>query len=542
MLEEHLKQHFKFDTFRPGQREVIQSIVDGNDTLAIMPTGGGKSLCYQLPALINDNITLVVSPLIALMKDQVDALQARGIPSAFINSSLETRDIREIEQDVRSRSIQVLYVAPERFKSPRFARLLSEIDIGLFAVDEAHCISQWGHDFRPDYRIMAEQIKGIRNRPTVAAFTATATPEVNEDIVKRLQLKDPHVYVRGFNRSNLHFFAREGLKDTERVNEVLRLVKSMKGSGIVYALRKKETEEIATFLTENGVKAVAYHAGLDKNLRTRIQQDFMDDKYKVIVATIAFGMGVDKADVRFVIHAGMPKTLESYYQEAGRAGRDGEKAFCILLHSGRDNSLHNFFINNSKSQMSEQGKTPEQIQSVLNVKYEQLRSIQNYIQSEACRRKFILEYFSDPAVKDFEEGCKSCDRCLGHKWSSAPLRSEYRATEGLRNKSIDKKGDISGTIMETVKLYKEKQTIEEIAKIRSISERTVFGHLITWYMAGGDFKVEDFITPEEEKMVFEAMGKAEDLSKLTPIKEQLPEDFEWDKIKIVIAKIQRIKL
>jgi len=480
-----------------------------------------------------------VSPLIALMKDQVDALQARGIPSAFINSSLESSEIREIEQDVRDRSIQVLYVAPERFKSPRFARILSEIDIGLFAIDEAHCISQWGHDFRPDYAVMAQQIKCIRTRPTVAAFTATATPEVNDDIVKRLQLQSPNIFVRGFNRPNLHFFAREGLKGDERINEVLRLTKSMKGSGIVYALRKKETEEIADYLNKNGVKAVAYHAGLDKNLRTRIQSEFMDNQHKVIVATIAFGMGVDKADVRFVIHAGMPKTLESYYQEAGRAGRDGGKAYCILLQSGKDNSLHHFFINNSKTQMSEQGKSEKEIQSVLNVKYEQLRSIQNYIQSPICRRKSILEYFGDPAVKDFKEGCKSCDICMNFKWSSES--KEKAKVEKNMVKSGDS-GEESGTIMESVKLYQEKQTIDEIAKIRSLSPRTVFNHLLQWYISGGDLNLSDFITPKEEKQVFEAMGKVEDLDKLTPIKEHLPEDFEWDKIKIVIAKVKRIKI
>ena len=538
MLEQYLKQYFKFDTFRDGQREVIQSIMDKRDTLAIMPTGGGKSLCYQLPAIINNNLTLVVSPLIALMKDQVDSLGARSIPAAFINSSLEKKDIREIEQDIRDRSIQILYIAPERFKSPSFTRLLSEIDIGLFAVDEAHCISQWGHDFRPDYCVMAEKIASLRSRPTVAAFTATATPEVNDDIVKRLQLQNPNIYVRGFNRPNLHFFAREGLKDAERINEVLRLAKSMQGTGIVYALRKKETEEIADFLNKNGVSAAPYHAGLDKNLRIRVQQDFMNDKYKVICATIAFGMGIDKADVRFVIHAGMPKTLEGYYQEAGRAGRDGEKAYCILLHSGRDNSLHHFFINNSMTQMREQGKSQQEIESVINVKYDQLRSIQNYIQSNCCRRKSILKYFGDPAVNDFDNGCKSCDICLGHKWSS---ESKDKAIVE-KNIKTSGNGEMSGTIMETVKLYQEKQTIDEIAKIRSISERTVFGHLLSWYIAGGDFKVDDFITKDEEKQVFEAMGKVDDLSKLTPIKEQLPEDFEWEKIKIVVAKIQRIRL
>ena len=536
MLEEKLQQYFSFNAFREGQQEVIQSIVDGHDTLAIMPTGGGKSLCYQLPALIGDTLTLVVSPLIALMKDQVDALLARGIPAAFINSSLDSKEIRIIEQDVRDRSIQILYVAPERFANEQFRRLISGADVGLFAVDEAHCISQWGHDFRPDYRVLAGQISSLRRRPTIAAFTATATPEVKQDIINRLGLKDPHVYVRGFNRPNLHFFARASMKESERFHEVLRLVQSMEGCGIVYALRKKDTEAIASFLSENGIGAVAYHAGLEKNERMRIQQEFMDDRHKVICATIAFGMGVDKADVRFVIHAGMPKTLEGYYQEAGRAGRDQEKAYCILLHCGKDTSLHHFFINNSRQQMYEQGLPEHEIAAVLDVKYRQLRAIQEYVQSGACRRKAILSYFGDGSMPELDNNCQSCDICLNFTWGT---ESKQKA---LVEKELKKKDELSDTILETVKLYQEHYTTGEIAKIRGLSAGTVFSHLLRWYALGGDFKIEDFISRSEEQQVLAALARAHDLSKLTPIKEQLPDDFPWEKIKMVIAKIQRIRL
>lgn len=534
MLKEHLKNHFGFTEFRPGQEAIIRSIIAGTDTLAILPTGGGKSLCYQLPALINNKATVVVSPLIALMKDQVDALNARDIPATFINSSLEQADIAERMRDVRDRSVQVLYVAPERFKSDAFRRLLQDIPIGLFAIDEAHCISQWGHDFRPDYRLLKIHLSELDRRPTVAAFTATATPEVKEDIITGLGLRNPSVHVGGFDRPNLHFFARQKLSSDARMLEIARLVKSMAGSGIVYSLTRKETEKVADFLKKQGISATAYHAGLQKHERTRIQHAFMENEFRVMCATVAFGMGIDKADIRYVIHAGMPATLEGYYQEAGRAGRDGGKAYCILLHSGKDTSLHHFFINKSKFDMQESRKDSGEIQKALDIKYGQLRAMESYLASHECRRKSILSYFGDPAVAQLGANCGACDVCLNFQW-------KMDSTENAKvHKQIAKqKIDDGGTMMESAKYFMEGKSISDIAKIRSLGETTVFGHLITWYGAGGDFPIEEYVSPKEQRMILEAMAKADDYTKLSPIKEQLPETISWEQIRLVFAKIAR---
>jgi len=355
-LEQHLEKYFNHTSFRSGQEEIIGAFLSGRDVVALLPTGGGKSLCFQLPALINNNLTVVISPLIALMKDQVDGLRARGIGAVFINSSLGWDETQKALAEIKAGNIKLLYVAPERLANERLISALREADVGFVAVDEAHCVSQWGHDFRPDYLAIKDFINSLKIRPTVGAFTATATPEVKDDIIKNLGLRDPQVFIRGFDRPNLKFFAQKNLKGRQRQEEVSRIIKTQPGSGIVYTISRKETEEMASFLSANNISSVAYHAGLEKAARTRIQNDFMENRFKVIVATIAFGMGVDKADIRFVIHAGMPSTLEGYYQEAGRAGRDGEPAYCILLHSKRDFGLHNYFIRQSWTEMKEQGK------------------------------------------------------------------------------------------------------------------------------------------------------------------------------------------
>ena len=340
-----LRDVFGYREFRPGQAEVISAVLDGRDTLAVMPTGGGKSVCYQVPALLeNDGITLVVSPLLALMKDQVDALDAMGVAAAAINSSIPIEDQRRTLAEAAEGRLQLLYVAPERFGNGSFVAALRGIRVALLAIDEAHCISQWGHDFRPSYR----ELGGVRQQvgnPPVVALTATADPRVREDILLRLQLRDPVVHVAGFDRPNLRFEVERvsSLKEkSQAIADELRALNQE--SAIVYCGTRKRVEEVTDFLQRSGVKCARYHAGMEDNDRKRIQDAFARDTLRVIVATNAFGMGIDKPDVRMVIHHDMPDSLESYYQEAGRAGRDGEPARCILYYSPRDRSLREFFI------------------------------------------------------------------------------------------------------------------------------------------------------------------------------------------------------
>lgn len=340
-----LRDVFGYSEFRPGQAEVISAVLQGRDTLAVMPTGGGKSVCYQVPALLeNEGITLVVSPLLALMKDQVDALHAMGVAAAAINSSISIEDQRRTLAEAAEGRLQLLYVAPERFGNGSFVAALRGIRVALLAIDEAHCISQWGHDFRPSYR----ELGGVRQlvgNPPVVALTATADPRVREDILLRLQLRDPVVHVAGFDRPNLRFEVQRVSSLKEKSQAIAGELRALKQeSAIVYCGTRKRVEEVTDFLQRSGVKCARYHAGMEDNDRKRIQDAFARDTLRVIVATNAFGMGIDKPDVRMVIHHDMPDSLESYYQEAGRAGRDGEPARCILYYSPRDRSLREFFI------------------------------------------------------------------------------------------------------------------------------------------------------------------------------------------------------
>jgi ATP-dependent DNA helicase RecQ len=539
MLKKNLQKYFNFSDFRAGQKEVVEAILEGHDVVALMPTGGGKSLCFQLPALLDNKLTIVVSPLIALMKDQVDGLVARGIPAAFINSSLTSEEIEERIFDVQQGKINLLYIAPERFASYEFIRMFENLEIFLFAVDEAHCVSQWGHDFRPDYLKIKEQIGKLKRRPVVAAFTATATPEVKDDIIEKLELKNPKVFVRGFDRPNLKFFAQADLKPRKRILEVLRMAKAIGGTGIVYTLTRKNTEEIAKYLRANGISSAAYHAGMKGEKREAIQNDFMENKFKVIVATIAFGMGVDKSDIRFVIHCGMPGSLEGYYQEAGRAGRDGAEAYCVLLHSKQDVSTHKYFLRLVKESMLEQGKDGREISSVLGVKYDRLDKMVGYVLGSGCRRQYILDYFGDPEREKHRDNCQGCDICLG--WNkSGNLES---ANDNFAGDGIEKKPEReSATVGETVSLYKKNHTVEQIAKIRNLGISTIFGHLTRWYLSGGELEIEKFVSSEEERQILSAIAKAENYQKLKSIKDNLPEAISYEKIRLVIAKIQKINL
>lgn len=360
-----------------------------------MPTGGGKSMCYQLPALQLSGLTLVVSPLIALMKDQVDSLKLNGIKAEFINSSLTYADIEFIKSKIRSGDVKILYIAPERLKDALFRDFLQNVDISLIAIDEAHCISEWGHDFRPEYRNLVNLRKDFPNIP-IAALTATATEKVKEDILKQLNLNDPKVFISSFNRQNLKYLIRPK-KETFK-NLVNLLNQHKEGSVIIYCLSRKNTEDLSAQLNENGFSSLAYHAGLDGKIRSKVQDDFIKDKVQIIVATIAFGMGIDKSNVRLIVHHSLPKSIEGYYQETGRAGRDGLPSTCVLYYSYGDKIKQDYFI---KLITNEDEKRNAE---------RKLREVVNYAESKNCRRKFLLNYFGENYEKN---NCENCDHCLG---------------------------------------------------------------------------------------------------------------------------------
>ncbi len=341
-----LHEHFGFDDFREGQREVIAAILEGKDAVVVMPTGSGKSLCYQLPAMMLGGATLVVSPLIALMKDQVDALRARGLPATFINSSINPSEQRERIDGLRRGRFKLVYVAPERFRSSRFTEALLSVGISLFAVDEAHCISTWGHDFRPDYLHLKSVRQSLGSAQTLA-LTATATPYVRSDIIQQLGLAKPQTFISGFDRPNLSLDVVHTEKEREKIARIKRLAKTHDGSGIIYAATRKAVEQVARELQEQGLRVASYHAGMSDAVRVKAQEDFMAGRTQMIVATNAFGMGIDKADIRFVAHYQMPGSIEAYYQEIGRAGRDGLPSSCVLLFNYADKNTHDFFIEGS---------------------------------------------------------------------------------------------------------------------------------------------------------------------------------------------------
>ncbi len=542
-LKDLLNKHYGFSAFRPGQEEIVRSILERNDTLALMPTGAGKSLCYQLPALTFPGITVVISPLIALMKDQVDALAARGLSASFINSSLAPAEIERRTQEALAGKIKLLYIAPERLAAG-FTAVLNRLPVDFVAIDEAHCVSAWGHDFRPDYLEIALHINKLPTRPIVAAFTATATPEVKEDIIKRLSLRNPKVFIRGFNRPNLRFFTRAWLSDYQRDKEVLRLVRFFKGSGIIYCGTRNKTEELAIFLQEAGIKALAYHAGIDSLKRTKIQEQFMQDEISVIVATIAFGMGVDKPDVRFVVHAHLPASLENYYQEAGRAGRDGELAHCVLLHSGKDVALHEYFLEKNYEESIERGKSPEEAGKIRMTKGYKLRIMQDYATNKECRRRMILDYFDDEPADSFNNNCRGCDYCLNYQWPEEDLGGE--TDEELPFGNLDfaatANNDLPKTVLETLALYRRGLGVEEIAKSRTLSRSTVVGHLIRAYLTGEDLDIDQFLASDTQAVIFKAMSECDDATKLSDIKEHCPENISYDDIRWVLAKLQRIRL
>ena len=388
-----LQKYFGYSEFRPLQKEIIQSVLTNNDVFVLMPTGGGKSLCYQFPSVIREGLTIVISPLISLMKDQVDSLRANGISAEFINSTLDYSEIDQIRRKLKKGDIDLLYIAPERLMMPNFLEFLENLNISLFAIDEAHCISEWGHDFRPEYRNLTI-LKEKFPQNNLIALTATATPHVQDDIISQLHLRTPRIFKASFDRPNLEY---QVLPKGDTYDQLLNYInKHIDESGIIYCQSRRTVDSLSAQLKFDGIKALPYHAGLSKSERESNQDDFIKDKVDIIVATIAFGMGIDKPNVRYVIHFDLPKNLEGYYQETGRAGRDGLKSDCILFYSYADKAKIEYFITNMSDPKEK------------NIAHEKLQKMVQYAESKKCRRHILLDYFGEKYQKS---NCGSCDNC-----------------------------------------------------------------------------------------------------------------------------------
>jgi ATP-dependent DNA helicase RecQ len=447
-LKSALEDYFGFDGFKGNQEQIIESIMAGKDTFVIMPTGGGKSLCYQLPALLHDGCALIVSPLIALMKNQVDLVRSYSSQdniAHFLNSTLSKTQIKKVREDLNNGSTKLLYVAPETLTKQENMDFFRELSPSFIAVDEAHCISEWGHDFRPEYRRLREMIDEINPDLPIIALTATATPKVQSDIVKNLALRDPNIFISSFNRPNLYYEVRPKRGKDQAIKEIVKFIHQHMGkSGIIYSLNRKTTEEIADMLCANGIKAVAYHAGLDASTRSKRQDLFLKEGVEVIVATIAFGMGIDKPDVRFVIHFNIPKSLENYYQETGRAGRDGLEGKCICFYSHKDiQKLEHLMRDKTLSEREMGGQL--------------INETVAYAESAVCRRKLLLHYFGEEAG---QENCGNCDNCL-HPREKIEVKAE------------------ATIVLKTVKALHERFPIEYVVNVisgKSMPQITTFKH------------------------------------------------------------------
>ena len=450
--KELLQHYFGYGEFRPGQEELVDGILAGRDVFGIMPTGGGKSICYQLPGLMLPGVTLVISPLISLMHDQVMALKAAGIPGAYVNSSLTFPQLRAVYRNMRMGKYKIIYVAPERLESEGFLDAVMQMNISMVAVDEAHCISQWGQDFRPSYLRIVEFIKILPRRPVIAAFTATATEKVREDVKRILELRSPVEVVTGFDRPNLYF---EVLHPEYKEAELLKLLETRRRkSGIVYCATRKSVEHICDYLTDRGYAATRYHAGLEERERMANQDAFLYDEKTVMVATNAFGMGIDKSNVNFVIHYNMPKSLEAYYQEAGRGGRDGSNADCILLYGPKDVQTARFFIENGSEN---EDLTEQQREQIKKQDYERLEAMVTYCKTRTCLRGWILEYFG----QKHPEVCGNCGSCA-KEYEKKDITREAQMILSCVRRIKDRLGYYVGkpTVVRTLQGSREKKTIE----------------------------------------------------------------------------------
>ena len=461
-----LQHYFGYPEFRPGQENLVDGILAGRDVFGIMPTGGGKSICYQLPGLMMSGVTLVVSPLISLMHDQVMSLKAAGIPGAYVNSSLTFPQLRAVYRNMLMGKYKIIYVAPERLESEGFLDAVMQMEISMVAVDEAHCISQWGQDFRPSYLRIVEFIKLLPRRPVIAAFTATATERVREDVKRILGLRNPVEVVTGFDRPNLYF---EVLHPEMKEAELLKLLEKRKRkSGIVYCATRKSVEHICDYLTDRGYAATRYHAGLEEAERMANQDAFLYDEKTVMVATNAFGMGIDKSNVNFVIHYNMPKSLEAYYQEAGRAGRDGSNADCILLYGSRDVQTARFFIENGSDN---EDLTEEQREAIKKQDYERLEAMVTYCKTRTCLRGWILEYFG----QKHPENCGACGSCA-REYEKKDITKEAQMILSCVRRIKDHLGYYVGkpTVARVLQGSKEKKVLE-----LGLNELSTYGLLKT---------------------------------------------------------------
>src|SRR3954449_6769791 len=419
-IHKHLHTNFGFETFKGLQEDAIKSLLSGKDTFVIMPTGGGKSLCYQLPALMLDGCAIIVSPLIALMKNQVDLVRGyseKDNVAHFLNSSLNKGQINQVKADLLGGQTKLLYVAPETLTKQENLDFFKDLKISFFAVDEAHCISEWGHDFRPEYRRLREMMDIINVDIPVVALTATATPKVQSDIVKNLGLRDPNIFISSFNRANLYYEIQPKIKKEQTIKSIVRFISQNMGkSGIIYTLNRKTTEELAELLVANNIKAVAYHAGLDSKLRAERQDLFLNEDVQVIVATIAFGMGIDKPDIRFVIHYNIPKSIENYYQETGRAGRDGLEGKCILYYSHKD-------VSKLEHLMRDKPLSEREVGAQL------INETVGYAETGVCRRKVLMSYFGEEYDAP---NCGECDNCRHPKERVEAMDNVVKALKAIK--------------------------------------------------------------------------------------------------------------
>jgi len=472
-LKERLKEIFGYSQFRGNQETIIRNLLDGKNTFVIMPTGAGKSLCYQLPAMVREGLAIVISPLIALMKNQVDQMNAYGVNARFLNSTLSKGEITRLKKDCMNGLVKLLYVAPESLNKEETIEFLKKVNVAFIAIDEAHCISEWGHDFRPEYRRIKNMIQNLGDMPVIA-LTATATPKVQIDIQKNLQMEEADVFISSFNRKNLYYEVRPK-KETKK--QLIKFLKDHKGkSGVIYCLSRKKVEEIAQLINVNGFKAAPYHAGLDPDVRMKNQDDFLNEEVDIIVATIAFGMGIDKPDVRFVVHYDVPKSLEGYYQETGRGGRDGLEGLCLMFYSHNDLNKLEKFNKDKPVQERENAR-------VL------LQEMEYYAESPVCRRRQLLHYFGEEYK---QENCGMCDNCV-HP------RERFDGTEAVK------------LVLTAVKQTNERFGLNHLVNvIRGIEDEYVksYGHFdLSVYGKGGDEDADYWKSVIRQTLIYQYLEK-----------------------------------